>query len=204
LYFTQRTSSLQASRSDEVTVTLGVTGPPSLARFTQTLAHSVAPSFNRPTDWNRQIRFEPGAIVAYEQRRRTFAYSAGAFGFDVLPSVSIEAGNVTTSAGAGVQSRVGWNLPHPWLPESVPASVTATAGVSGHAVLRDIFLDGNTFEPNFRVGHKPLVGSGELGLEIRIRALSVAYRVVDETRSYAAGPRWHPWASMVAGVTFDR
>jgi hypothetical protein len=27
---------------------------------------------------------------------------------------------------------------------------------------------------------------------------------VSDTRAYAAGPKWHPWASMVGGVTFDR
>ena len=122
----------------------------------------------------------------------------------MLPSVSLKAGNIETSAGAGMQTRLGWNLPHPWLPESVPFSMTLTAGASGRAVLRDIFLDGNTVRPDYRVGHKTGVGSGEVGLELRIRAITLAYRVVDETRSYAGGPQWHPWASMVGGVTFDR
>lgn len=204
LYFAHSARSLHASRSDELTITLGVTGPPSLARFTQSVAHSVAPQFNRPADWTRQIRFEPGAIVDYEQRRRIMAYGRGAFGFDVLPSVSVDVGNVKTSADAGVQSRVGWNLPHPWLPESVPASVAVVGGVSARAVVRDIFLDGNTFHPDYRVGHEVLVGSGQIGVELRFRALSLAYRAVNETRSYAGGPPWHPWASIVGGVTFDR
>jgi hypothetical protein len=204
LYVSQTARALHASRSDELTVSIGVTGPPSLARFTQTLAHNVAPEFNRPTDWSRQIRFEPGAIIGYEQRRRALAYDAGPLGFDVLPSVSAKAGNVETAATAGLQTRLGWHLPHPWLPESVPASIALVAGVSGRAVLRDIFLDGNTLRPDYRVGHETLVGSGEIGVEMRYRALTLAYRAVNETRSYASGPRWHPWASIVTGVTFDR
>ncbi|MGH7619806.1 MAG: lipid A-modifier LpxR family protein [Gemmatimonadaceae bacterium] len=204
LYFAQSAQSLHESRSDEFTVSLGVTGPPSLAQFTQTLAHSVAPAFNRPTDWSRQIRFEPGAIVSYEQQRRTLAYSAGQFGVDVLPSVSVKAGNVETGAAAGVESRAGWNLPHPWLPESVPASIALVGGVSTRAVLRDIFLDGNTFHPSYRVGHDFLVGSGDIGVELRYRAFSLSYRAVSESRAYAGGPAWHPWASIVSGVTFDR
>jgi hypothetical protein len=204
LYLSQTARSLDASRSDELTVTLGVTGPPSLARATQSLFHSIAPYFNRPTDWSRQIRFEPGAIIGYEQRRRLAAFHVGRIGFDLVPSVSVKAGNVETSAGAGVETRIGLNLPHPWLPESVPVSMTLLAGVSGRAVLRDIFLDGNTVSPDYRVGHNVGVGAGEVGVEIRYRALMAAYRVVDETRAYAAGPQWHPWGSLVAGVTFDR
>jgi hypothetical protein len=204
LYLSQGVRSLHPTRSDEITLSLGVTGPPSLARFTQNLAHNMAPEFNRPTDWNRQIRFEPGAIVGYEQRRRVLAFDAGSLGFDVLPSVSMRAGNVETAAGAGLLSRVGWNLPHPWLPQAVPASVTVSTGVSARAVLRDIFLDGNTLRPENRVGHDTFVGSGEIGVEFRYRALSAAYRVVDQTRAYAGGPKWHPWASIVTGVTFDR
>jgi len=203
LFLSQTARSLDASRSDELSVTLGVTGPPSLAHATQSLFHSIAPYFNRPTDWSRQIRFEPGAIIGYEQRRR-LAFYAGPVGFDLLPSVSLKAGNVETSAGAGLQMRLGANLPHPWLPQSVPFSMTLMAGVSGRGVLRDIFLDGNTIRPDYRVGHEAGVGAGEVGIELRVRALTVGYRVVDETRSYAAGPQWHPWASMVAGVTFDR
>jgi hypothetical protein len=203
LYLSQSARSLRDDRSDEVTFTLGVTGPPSLARLTQRIAHNAAPTFNRPTDWSRQIDFEPGVIVRYEQRRRLGA-ELGAMGFDVVPRAAASLGNVLTSAEAGVQVRTGWHLQHPWLPEDGGASVALVGGISGRAVARDLFLDGNTFRDGPRVGHEPFVGSGELGIELRYRALSLAYRAVSDTRAYAAGPRWHPWASMVGGVTFDR
>jgi hypothetical protein len=203
LYLSQTARALRDRRSDELTLTLGVTGPPSLARFTQRLAHSAAPEFNRPTDWTRQIAFEPGAIVRYEQRRRVAAGEVASIGVDVIPNVALSAGNVNTSAEFGLQSRVGWHLRHPWLPEEGRASVALTAGVSGRAVARDIFLDGNTFRGNLSVGHEPFVGTGELGLELRYRAISLAYRAVTATRAYDGGPKWHPWSSMVAGVTFQ-
>jgi hypothetical protein len=90
------------------------------------------------------------------------------------------------------------------LPESGRPSVALTGAISGRAIARDIFLDGNTFRGNLGVGHAPFVGSGELGLELRYRAISLAYRAVTSTRAYAGGPEWHPWSSMVGGVTFDR
>jgi hypothetical protein len=82
--------------------------------------------------------------------------------------------------------------------------LTLSGGVSGRAVLRDIFLDGNTLHPEYRVGHKTGVGAAETGVELRLASLTLAYRVVDDTRSYAAGPAWHPWSSLVGGFTFDR
>jgi hypothetical protein len=204
LYFSQSARSLHMTRSDELTVTLGVTGPPSAARITQRVAHAWLPEFNRPTDWSREIRFEAGTIVSYEQRRRVLAYSAGSLGVDVLPSLSLKAGNVMTSASTGIDARIGWNLPHPWLAQHVPFSMALTTGVSARGVLRDIFLDGNTVRPEYRVGHEPLVASGQLGVELRLSALSLTYRAVSESRAYAGGPQWHPWGSIVGGVTFDR
>jgi lipid A 3-O-deacylase len=203
LYLSQSARSLRENRSDDLTLTLGVTGPPSLARFTQRIAHNAAPAFNRPTDWSREIEFEPGLIVCYEQRRRV-GIGVGAFGFDIIPRVGASIGNVLTAAEVGLQLRTGWHLPHPWLPEPGAASLALVGGMTGQAIARNLFVDGNTFQGGPRVGHEPFVGSGELAVELRYRVLSVAYRAVSDTRAYASGPKWHPWASMIAGVTFDR
>jgi hypothetical protein len=204
LYLSQSARRLRTDRSDEVTITLGVTGPPSLAQQMQRIAHSAAPAFNRPTDWSRAIYFEPGIVARYEQRRRVGVAEAGSFGFDLVPHAGLSAGNVTTAADAGVLARAGWHLSHPWLPAGGAMEVALVAGATGRYVARDLFLDGNTFRDSPRVGHEPLVGSGELGLELRYRWLSLTYRAVTETRAYPAGPAEHAWASMVGGVTFSR
>ena len=199
LYLSQSARALRPDRSEELTITLGVTGPPSLARFTQRIAHAAAPAFNRPTDWSRQIGFEPGAMVRYAQRHRL-----GTGSFDLIPEFAATAGNVNTSAEAGVMARTGKNLRHPWLPESGPTELLVFGGISGRAVARDLFLDGNTFRGGSRVGHHVLVASGQLGVELRHRALTLGYRTVASSRAYSGGPRWHPWSSMTGGVTFDR
>jgi len=201
LYLSQTARSLRVSRSDELTLTFGVTGRPSLGKFTQTIAHNAAPTFNRPSDWSDQVGFEPGLAARYEQRRR-IGQDDRAIGFDVIPRFALTAGNVSTAAEIGVQTRTGWHLRHPWLPRDGPLEIALIGGVSARAVARDLFLDGNTFRDGPHVGHEVFVGSGEIGVLIRFRALSLAYRAVNDTRSYAAGPKWHPWASIVGGVTF--
>ena len=203
LYLSQTARALGESRADEITLTLGVTGPPSLARVTQHLAHSAAPEFNRPIDWSRQISFEPGIIARWDQQRRLAVNAGGLFAADVLPKVAVSLGNVNTSAEVGVKSRVGLRLPHPWLPDKPHEfDLALVTEATGHLVARDIFLDGNTFHPTLRVGHRPFVGTGELGLEMHLRAVSLAYRAEVTSRTYDAAPRWHPWSSMVASVTF--
>jgi lipid A 3-O-deacylase len=204
LYLSQSARQLRDARSDELTLTLGVTGPPSFAQQTQHIAHDVAPSFNRPTDWSHQVRFVPGVNARYEQRRRLVVTEGGPVGIDFIPRVAASAGNVTTAAEIGFQTRVGWHLSHPWLPGAGAPEVAIVAGASGRAIARDLFLDGSTSGGGSNTGHEPFVGAGELGLELRYRFLSLAYRAVSETRAYARGPKWHPWASMVGGVTFDR
>ena len=93
---------------------------------------------------------------------------------------------------------------HPWLNETGPIEVAVTSGATGRAVARDIFLDGNTFGSGPRVGHERYTASGDVGAQVRYRALTLAYRVTSDSRAYAAGPKWHPWASMIAGLTFGQ
>lgn len=204
LYVSQAARLLRTDRSDEFALTIGVTGPPSLAQQTQRLAHDVVPAFNRPESWNNQIRFQPGAIVRYEQRRLVVIANGNAIGFDVVPHIAAAVGNVATNGELGLQSRLGVHLPHPWLSSDGRFSMTLVAGAMGKAIVRDLFLDGNTIPGGPHVGHAPIVGEGELGMELRYRWLNLTYRAVNDTRSYRRGPAWHPWASMVAAVTFDR
>jgi hypothetical protein len=204
LYLSQSAEALDESRIRSLALTLGVTGPPSLASVTQQLVHSIAPKYNRPIDWSRQIGFEPGVIVRYDERRRVALSQPGFFSADLIPRLSASAGNVLTDLEAGFQARAGWNLPHPWLPESHTIDLALVTGLSGRAIARTIFLDGNTFGASPRVGHRPFVGAAEWGIEAHYKAFAATYRVVTETQSFDRGPKWHPWASMVAGLTFDR
>jgi hypothetical protein len=199
LFLTEAARVLSPSAFDELAITLGVTGPPSLGRFTQQLAHHAAPAFNRPTDWTRQIGFEPGAIVSYEARRRA-AFNQVA---DVTPYASASLGNILTQAEGGFDARIGWRLAAPWFPSTGGVGFAIITGASGRAIARSVFLDGNTFHDSPRVGHEPFVASGRAGVELRYRGLSAAFVAHNDTRSYAAGPKWHPWASLVASATLD-
>lgn len=199
LYLTEAARILSQSSFDELAITLGVTGPPSLGHLTQQLAHHAAPAFNRPTDWTQQIGLEPGAIVSYEGRRRAALADLA----DVTPYVSASLGNIVTQAEGGFDLRVGWHLTPPWLPSTSGVGFAITAGASGRAIGRNIFLDGNTFRDSPRVGHEPFVGTGRAGVELRVHGFTAAFVAHSDTRSYLSGPKWHPWSSLIASATVD-
>jgi hypothetical protein len=204
LYLSESARSLTPDRSDALTLTLGVTGPPSLAQFTQRVAHDVGPEYNRPTDWTRQIAFEPGVIARFEHDARFATPTDLPLGIELVPRAGVSLGNVLTDADAGMRVRIGWRMSHPWLPPMRDAGFDVICGVSARAVARNLFLDGNTFESGPRVGHEPFVESGEVGFEFHARGIALGYRAVSDSRQYAAGPKWHPWGSLVASITLGQ
>jgi hypothetical protein len=143
-------------------------------------------------------------MARFERRDYLLGAATGPLGFDIVPLVAATLGNVRTSAQAGMTTRIGWNLEHPWLPGGRPFELALSGGISGEAVARDLFLDGNTFRRGPRVGHEPFIASGSWGATGHYRWLTLEYRVESDSRAYGAGPKWHPWASMIGGVTFDR
>jgi hypothetical protein len=199
LYLEQGASLLGRDRATELAIAAGVTGDPSLARVTQRIAHQAAPQFNRPTDWSRAIGFEPGAIITLAHRRRAVLLD-DAIGVDLVPRASLSVGNIRTNTEAGLRLRAGWGLSHPWLPAPPHVELSFLAGAYGRAVVRDIFLDGNSFTSSPQVGHEPFVGGGEAGITLRYGIFEASYRAVSETRAWAGGPKWHPWSSLVGSV----
>jgi hypothetical protein len=201
LYLAETARSLTVDRSDELTISVGVTGPPSLARLTQHIAHDMGPAYNRATDWSRQIGFEPGFIARFEHDARFATPANVPLGAEFVPGIGASVGNVITSADVGARIRFGWRMSHPWLPPSRDIGFDVLAGASARAVARDMFLDGNTFRDGPRVGHEPLLESGELGFEFHARGIAIGYRAASDSRAFRAGPKWHPWGSMFGSIT---
>jgi hypothetical protein len=90
-------------------------------------------------------------------------------------------GNVYTHAAAGLRLRLGSNLPEDYGPPRIRPSLPGSdyfvpkerrlgfylfAGVEGRVVLRNIFLDGNTFRDSHSVNKKRFVGDLTLGAAV--------------------------------------
>ena len=204
LYAGMTLKSVRRSTMRSVGVTLGVTGPPSLAERAQERAHAMMWRYTSPPKgWETQVRFEPGIIVNARQRWLLFSARARGVRFmDAIVGAGGSVGNIVTGAEATGALRFGVNLSHPWrrARRRGAAEIIGVLGVRGQAIARNIFLDGNTVNPDRRVHALPFVGDVRGSLGLRLGALVIAYAVTERSQEYDTGPRSHTYGSLVIGI----
>jgi hypothetical protein len=183
----------------EVGVELGVTGEPSLGEAVHTAFHRAV-GFWEPAGWRNQVRFEPGVVLRYGERRLVAERRAGEVRVaELVPEWGVAAGNVLVGAHAGARARAGWRLPHPWdaAPRGAGASVYVTAAARGEWVGRSIFLDGNTFgDPGVSVERRPWVGQYEVGVGVRAGPVAAELTGTTRGRDYRTQPEPHSYATI--------
>ena len=184
-------------------VTLGVTGPPSLAGAAQVGFHRLTSTFRGPYGWEHQLPTEVAGSVAVEDSRLLADGRGGGRRVAELVLLSAaEAGTVRVSGGGGVRVRAGYALDHPWRRRGHDGRRVAAyllAGARAEAVARDLFLDGNTFGGSERlVQRTPVTGQWEWGVGGRLGRAALEYRLVTQSREYRTGPSSHPVGIIVA------
>ncbi|CAA9380588.1 MAG: hypothetical protein AVDCRST_MAG89-5354 [uncultured Gemmatimonadetes bacterium] len=173
-------------------IELGVTGEPSLGRTVMESYHALT-GFRDVVGWRHQLGFEPGVVLRYGAEQRAELRAGEGRIADVVADVGATLGNVHTGAQAGVRARVGYDLRHPWSAHARKGtSVYLSATASGQAVLRNLFLDGNTLgsQPP-RVHREILVGSGGWGVGVASGGFGAEFRVLARTREYREEPGGH-------------
>lgn len=201
LYGTVAMANVRGNRVDQVGVTLGVVGPPSMAEETQKFVHRHLSDSPEPQGWNNQLHTEPGLIVQWDRRwpmwRET---NFGDYSFQIEPSVSVALGNIYTYGGSGITVTFGSD--HGGVQDTPPRLSPALpgtgyfdtsdrawdwylfAGVNGRLVVRNLFLDGNTFRDSPSVDKKHLVSDANAGLSLTLGATRIAYTLVYRTREF--------------------
>jgi hypothetical protein len=175
-------------------ITLGVIGPWSLARQSQNLVHDAI-GVDRFLGWDHQLKNEPALQLAMDRKFKGYR-SDGAitpgFSADSIRSIGVRLGNIETSVSAGIEGRIGWNIPndfgtYPIRPgaENRPPSAASLRGGSNEAariapgpragvhafgtleaklVAHDFSLDGNLFRSSHQVTRRPWVAQAAVGL----------------------------------------
>ncbi|MEP7000546.1 MAG: lipid A deacylase LpxR family protein [bacterium] len=180
-------------RLEETSLTLGVTGEPSLASSTQRIVHGFTADWQRPIDWSHQLPFEPKLNVAYDQTRRR-----GSRAVEVNPHAGGSLGNLLTEVRAGIGARTGWNLSHPWM-SATPQSRVAfdiTTDATLRAVAWNGTLSGDTFRSSQHVTLRPFVREYQLGFSARVDRATVAYVVNQRSAEYTTRSAAHQWSSL--------
>jgi len=181
---------------DVFALSAGVVGPSSLAEETQKFIHRNIGS-PIPQGWANQIEDEPALIVSWERKWRAYVREAGSgLGVDIIPFVAGTAGNVKVSGALSGELRFGYNIPHDFgtalnrptsgvsaLMDEESASadhhpvfgVYVSLGAAGYAVLRDIFLDGNTWKDSHSVDRETFVSEAGWGITAYYRIVKLTY-----------------------------
>ena len=187
---------------DQVQLQLGTVGPASLAEDTQKWVHGVLGD-RQPQGWSHQLRDEPTANLFFERSFKLIPPKSilGVF-FDVEPHAGFAAGNVYDYVSAGAMARIGINLPDdfgpPRLEPSLPGSsffepnggfsAYVFAGADGRAVGRNLFLDGNTFQPGPSVDKNILVGDLEFGFAMAFESWRLSFTHVFRSKEFKTQP----------------
>jgi lipid A 3-O-deacylase len=194
-------------RLDTFEIQLGLTGDLSFAKEAQDLVHSVR-GIKKAQGWDEQIDTELGFALVYDRKQRLIPrhdfYEQ--WGLDFIVHAGGAAGTVFTDINAGFEFRLGWNLPTDFGTALIrPAGETNAptdtsdprykrdrqafsfhffASTNGRLVIRDIFLDGNTFSNSHQVDKKLLVGDMVVGVSLIYKKFKISYAQVLRTKEF--------------------
>jgi lipid A 3-O-deacylase len=207
-------------------VDAGFVGPLSLAEQTQKLVHRAG-GWTIPEGWDHQLRTEPGIIVLSEDRFKVQGNPLfNLIEYDMIPHAGWSAGNIMTNAAVGNMVRIGYHLPNDFgnghiCPTAAPLKLAPAlrsgeapengkmawgayvfGDVEGRWVLRNIFLDGNTWRSSQHVNKVPFVSDVEFGAAVIIGEAEIAYRQVSRSREFKQQVGDNKFSSLSVTVRF--
>jgi len=156
-------------------LSFGIVGPAAQGEQFQKWIHQVIDS-PEPMGWDNQLNNEPTLMLVFEQKWRNLSSPGFLRGFgldiDLSPHGSVALGNVFTYGGVGGTVRLGHGLARDFGPPRIQPAPPGSGfcaprggfgwyvfgGLDGRLMLRNIFLDGNTFSDSHSVDKKTLVG----------------------------------------------
>lgn len=204
-YFTLALHQKREQSMDTFEFLLGIVGPSSLAAEMQKFVHSLYRG-TRPMGWQHQLKDEIIFGLVFDRKWKVFrSRSENRFGYDLIGHAGGSLGTMMTAAATGWQFRFGSNLPQDFgtfllrpggesgalfYEQTSPSTDTKRPGVHGfvylvgHAVVRNIFLDGNTFRDSHRVDKYPFVGDIVLGFVVYRKRFKFSYAYVYRTKQF--------------------
>jgi len=200
-----------------VELSLGVIGPSALGEEFQNAWHDVI-NVPHAEGWAHQLHDEPGFQLSWERRYRTWQWtetSGSRLGMDLMLRHRVTLGNVATHLAVGTVVRVGWRLPADFGADLIrpgggnrandgsPDRFSAYLSASGEvrAVVRDLFLDGNTWSDSHSVDKRPVVGDFNLGFVLHWPEFQLAYTQNYRTKEFYGQPRRDVFGSI--GFSFS-
>ena len=136
----------------------------------------------------------------------------------MIPHLGGRLGNLAIYANAGAEIRFGWAVPEDFgtcpIRPGCAASTSIDNGLGfsdggqsrfgiyffiageGRAVLRDIFLDENTFQDSHSVDKETLVGDLMAGIAMRYRRFRLTYAYIQRTKEFGERDDKHAFGAV--------
>jgi len=192
---------------DSVEVQMVLVGPQAFGEEAQNGVHKLR---DIPTaeGWDNQLKNEPGLVVAFERKWRVSPTTNGLLSTDAILHTGGALGNVSTYFNGGLEVRAGLNLARKFgvslirpagstlfTPDNKP-SLYLFGAVNGKFVLRDIFLDGNSFADSHSIDKKDWVADFAIGATASYRNLMLTYTHVTRTKEFVGQQESHDFGSI--------
>lgn len=206
---------------DTLELNLGVVGPDAFGKQVQRGFHNAVFGSEDPKGWANQLKNEPGLLLAYDHKwRELWQADFGYVGADLTPNAGVELGNVRTDASVGLTVRLGQDLPADYGPPRILPGLAGSdfflsdadtsnhfgwylfAGVTGRAVARDIFLDGNSFTTSAHVTKLPFVADFQAGLAMIVYGARITATEVVRTKEFEGQNSNDVFGSITASFNF--
>ena len=209
-------------RRDVWEIDIGVIGPLSQAQEVQNIVHDIL-DVRRTNGWDNQLDNEIGLGAICESKWRVWRSPQWhGIGFDFIPHLGGRFGNVAIYANTGAELRFGWYVPKdfgtcPIRPgcdvgesgkgvaddyEKSKYGVHLFASIDGRLVLRDIFLDGNTFNDSHSVNKEPVVADLMAGIAMRFGSFSLSYAYIMRSKEFEGQDKVHNFGALNLTYTF--
>jgi hypothetical protein len=198
---------------DTVEVQLGVIGPASFAEDTQGFVHRLR-EMPVPRGWDNQLKNEPGIAAIFERKWLFHPLNSKGLSYDAITHVGGALGNVYTYLNTGIEIRAGWNIPADFGVSLIrPAGSTRIAignefcmfgfgAVNGRLVVRDIFLDGNTFRESHSIGKKPFVSDLAAGIALQFRNMMLTWTQILRTKEFRGQDNDHSFGAIALSFSY--
>ena len=207
---------------DKLELDVGIVGPYSFAEQTQTEWHRIF-GLRQPRGWDTQLETEPGIVLYYERsKRKLYEFKLDDvipikdLGVDFTPHFGGAIGNVYTYGAAGMTVRFGDDLPTDFGPPKIRPSLPGAdffepddaigwyifAGAEMRLVLRDIFLDGNTFRDSRSVTKIPAVVDLQGGIAVTFWRARLTYTQVFRSPEFYGQDNLQSFGSVALTMRF--
>ncbi|MBY4676341.1 lipid A deacylase LpxR family protein [Marinobacterium arenosum] len=213
------------NRLNTLALNLGIVGPAAMGEQAQDWIHSLR-GFDKFNGWDNQLENEPGIQLLYEHKRRLWnARLGGVLGSDLIGHAGVSLGNIATFVNGGAEWRLGWRLPQDFGTSALRTGgdnsapglqddryrasrrdnnlgLHAFVSMDGRWVLRDIFLDGNTFEDSHSVNKHSLVGEAATGVALLYRGWKLSFARVHRSREFHGQAKRHAFGSLSLSYSY--